>query len=192
MKACLELLLARASSAHSLATDQKSETREKKQPTRLPLSQDFGQLALAAVFSIVSHGTVAVPITHLPSRRLYLSWAYGGRCPPLPVLQYSGEGSDRQYHPAGLLWFLRRSASQNLLNATCRQPEFQGNVREAMRCQNVHEMNFGFDMQGAQAIVNDPFVNRDERSGCRWTFIPTQAYRGYRIPSLYPEVTRQQ
>jgi hypothetical protein len=44
-----------------------------------------------------------------------------------------------------------------------------------MRRQNVHEMNFGFDMQGAQAIVNDPFVNRDERGGCRWTFVPTQA-----------------
>ncbi len=54
------------------------------------------------------------------------------------------------------------------------EPEFQGNVREAMRRHNVHEMNFGFDMQGAQAIVNDPFVNRDERGGCRWTFVPTQ------------------
>jgi D-glycero-alpha-D-manno-heptose-7-phosphate kinase len=54
------------------------------------------------------------------------------------------------------------------------EPEFQGNVREAMRRQDVQEMNFGFEMQGAQAIVNDPFVNRDERGGCRWTFIPTQ------------------
>lgn len=55
------------------------------------------------------------------------------------------------------------------------EPEFQGNVREAMRYKNVQEMNFGFDMQGAQAIVNDPFANRDERGGCRWTFFPTQA-----------------
>jgi len=54
------------------------------------------------------------------------------------------------------------------------EPEFQDNVREAMRRQQVREMNFGFDMQGAQAIVNDPFVNRDERGGCRWTFVPTQ------------------
>jgi D-glycero-alpha-D-manno-heptose-7-phosphate kinase len=53
------------------------------------------------------------------------------------------------------------------------EPEFQGKVREAMRRQHVQEMNFGFDMQGAQAIVNDPFVNRDERGGCRWTFVPT-------------------
>jgi D-glycero-alpha-D-manno-heptose-7-phosphate kinase len=55
------------------------------------------------------------------------------------------------------------------------EPEFQDHVREAMRRQNAHEMNFGFDMQGAQAIVNDPFVNRDERGRCRWTFVPTQA-----------------
>lgn len=52
------------------------------------------------------------------------------------------------------------------------EPEFQAGVREAMREQNVHEMNFGFDMQGAQAIVNDPFESRDERQGCRWTFVP--------------------
>lgn len=184
MKACLELLLVRASSADSLATDQKSEAREKKQPTRLPLSPDFGQLALAAVFkhrqpwnrSRADHTPSFTP----PLPVVGLRWQMSAASRP----SYSGEGSDRQYHPAGLLWFLRRSASQNLLNATCRQPEFQGNVREAMRCQNVHEMNFGFDMQGALAIVNDPFVNRDERSGCHWTFIPTQAYRGYRIPSL--------
>jgi D-glycero-alpha-D-manno-heptose-7-phosphate kinase len=55
------------------------------------------------------------------------------------------------------------------------EPEFQSEVREAMRRQNVHEMNFEFDMQGAQAIVNDPFVNRDERGGCRWTFVPNVA-----------------
>jgi D-glycero-alpha-D-manno-heptose-7-phosphate kinase len=55
------------------------------------------------------------------------------------------------------------------------EPEFQGDVREAMRRENIYEMNFGFDMQGAQAIVNDPFVNRDEHSGCRWTFVPAQA-----------------
>jgi D-glycero-alpha-D-manno-heptose-7-phosphate kinase len=51
------------------------------------------------------------------------------------------------------------------------EPEFQPGVREAMKSYNVHEMNFGFDMQGAQAVVNDPFVNRDERNGCRWTFV---------------------
>jgi D-glycero-alpha-D-manno-heptose-7-phosphate kinase len=52
------------------------------------------------------------------------------------------------------------------------EPEFQDQVRGAMRQQNIHEMTFSFDMQGAQAIVNDPFVNRDEHNGCRWTFVP--------------------
>ena len=52
------------------------------------------------------------------------------------------------------------------------EPELQSAVREAMRLQDIHEMTFAFDMQGAQAIVNDPFINRDERSGCSWTFVP--------------------
>jgi D-glycero-alpha-D-manno-heptose-7-phosphate kinase len=55
------------------------------------------------------------------------------------------------------------------------EPEYQADVRDAMLFQNVQEMNFGFDMQGAQAIANDPFVSRDERGGCRWTFVPTHA-----------------
>jgi hypothetical protein len=41
-----------------------------------------------------------------------------------------------------------------------------------MKAKDVHQMNFAFDMQGAQSIVNDPFVNGDERTGCRWTFTP--------------------
>jgi D-glycero-alpha-D-manno-heptose-7-phosphate kinase len=57
------------------------------------------------------------------------------------------------------------------------EPEFQADVRDAMRARNVHEMTFAFDMQGAQAVVNDPFVNRDERNGCHWTFIPAAAHR---------------
>jgi D-glycero-alpha-D-manno-heptose-7-phosphate kinase len=55
------------------------------------------------------------------------------------------------------------------------EPQYQSHVRQAMLHEKIQEMNFKFDMQGAQAIVNDPFVNRDERSGCRWTFVPTQA-----------------
>jgi len=49
------------------------------------------------------------------------------------------------------------------------EPEHQSAVRDAMRRQGIHEMTFGFDMQGAQAIVNDPFINRDNRDGCAWT-----------------------
>jgi D-glycero-alpha-D-manno-heptose-7-phosphate kinase len=52
------------------------------------------------------------------------------------------------------------------------EPDFQSDVREAMRRNDIQEMTFGFDMQGAQAIVNDPFINRDESSGCPWTFMP--------------------
>jgi len=52
------------------------------------------------------------------------------------------------------------------------EPDLQSDVREAMRRHDIQEMTFGFDMQGAQAIVNDPFINRDERRGCNWTFVP--------------------
>jgi D-glycero-alpha-D-manno-heptose-7-phosphate kinase len=52
------------------------------------------------------------------------------------------------------------------------EPAFQPNVREAMREHDIQEMTFSFDMQGAQAIVNDPFISRDERSRCSWTFVP--------------------
>ena len=55
------------------------------------------------------------------------------------------------------------------------EPDLQSNVREVMRAHDIQEMTFGFDMQGAQAIVNDPFINRDERNGCRWTFVPNVA-----------------
>ncbi len=52
------------------------------------------------------------------------------------------------------------------------EPEFQSAVREAMRQNDVHEMTFAFDMQGAQVIANDPFIDGDERGGCTWTFLP--------------------
>jgi len=55
------------------------------------------------------------------------------------------------------------------------EPEFQSNVREAMRREGIQEMTFGFDMQGAHAIVNDPFIHRDAKRGCVWTFVPKYA-----------------
>jgi hypothetical protein len=36
-------------------------------------------------------------------------------------------------------------------------------------------MAFTFDGQGAQVIVNDPFIDHDERAGTRWTFLPLSA-----------------
>jgi len=52
------------------------------------------------------------------------------------------------------------------------EPDLQSDVRAAKRRHDIQEMTFGFDMQGAQAIVNDPFINRDQSSGCPWTFLP--------------------
>ncbi len=52
------------------------------------------------------------------------------------------------------------------------EPQNQQALRAAMSAHGIHEMNFGFDTQGAQAIVNDPFIDSDERGGSRWVFVP--------------------
>jgi D-glycero-alpha-D-manno-heptose-7-phosphate kinase len=54
-------------------------------------------------------------------------------------------------------------------------PAHQGSVRTALAAEGVKEMAFAFDFQGAQVIVNDPFIDSDERAGSRWTFVPTSA-----------------
>jgi len=51
-------------------------------------------------------------------------------------------------------------------------PTHQDSVRKALAADGVKEMAFGFDFQGAQVIVNDPFIDSDERAGSRWTFVP--------------------
>jgi len=51
-------------------------------------------------------------------------------------------------------------------------PTHQPNVRTAMGAEGVREMTFSFDFQGAQLLVNDPFIDGDERTASRWTFVP--------------------
>ena len=51
-------------------------------------------------------------------------------------------------------------------------------VREALSKQGVQEMAFSFDMQGAQVVVNDPFIDSDEQGGSRWLFVPAKAMGG--------------
>jgi len=36
-------------------------------------------------------------------------------------------------------------------------------------------MAFAFDNNGAQVIVNDPFIDGDQRAGSRWIFAPVSA-----------------
>lgn len=51
----------------------------------------------------------------------------------------------------------------------------QQQLREAFRREGVKEMEFRFDFQGAQVIVNDPFIDGDERAGTHWQFVPRGA-----------------
>jgi D-glycero-alpha-D-manno-heptose-7-phosphate kinase len=55
------------------------------------------------------------------------------------------------------------------------EPACQDAVRSAMQAEGVQEMAFAFDGQGAQVIVNDPFIDHDEHAGTRWTFLPLNA-----------------
>jgi len=45
-------------------------------------------------------------------------------------------------------------------------------VRECLTKMGVREMGFEFDFQGAQVVVDDPFIDSDERGGMKWTFEP--------------------
>ena len=49
--------------------------------------------------------------------------------------------------------------------------EKQPAVRNALAAEGIREMAFAFDSQGAQAIVNDPFIDGDKNGGSRWTFL---------------------
>jgi len=48
-------------------------------------------------------------------------------------------------------------------------------VRGALQGEGLQEMAFAFDTQGAQVIVNDPFIDQDAQAGTRWTFLPTSS-----------------
>jgi D-glycero-alpha-D-manno-heptose-7-phosphate kinase len=52
------------------------------------------------------------------------------------------------------------------------EPAYREAVRFALQREGIQEMAFAFDSQGAQVIVNDPFIDHDEHAGTRWTFQP--------------------
>lgn len=55
------------------------------------------------------------------------------------------------------------------------EPAYQNRVREVLVADGVREMAFAFDFQGAQLIVNDPFIDGDERAASPWIFVPRTA-----------------
>ena len=52
------------------------------------------------------------------------------------------------------------------------EPQRQERVRQTLAAEGLKEMQFNFDFQGAQVLVNDPFIDNDEHSASRWTFVP--------------------
>jgi D-glycero-alpha-D-manno-heptose-7-phosphate kinase len=55
------------------------------------------------------------------------------------------------------------------------ESERQEAVRSALHAEGIQEMAFAFDSNGAQVIINDPFIDGDERTGSRWIFTPVTA-----------------
>jgi len=55
------------------------------------------------------------------------------------------------------------------------EPEKQEAVRSALHAEGIQEMAFSFDTHGAQVVVNDPFIDGDDRAGSRWVFVPVSA-----------------
>jgi D-glycero-alpha-D-manno-heptose-7-phosphate kinase len=55
------------------------------------------------------------------------------------------------------------------------EEKLQGKVRDAMAKLELREMAFELDFQGAEVVVNDPFIDGDVKSGMRWTFVPSFA-----------------
>lgn len=55
------------------------------------------------------------------------------------------------------------------------EPARQDQVRGALLAEGIREMTFAFDSHGAQVLVNDPFLDGDERTASRWTFVPASS-----------------
>jgi D-glycero-alpha-D-manno-heptose-7-phosphate kinase len=54
-------------------------------------------------------------------------------------------------------------------------PNLQEAVRAVLAGEGIKDMAFGFDSNGTQVVVNDPFIDGDERAGLRWVFQPVSA-----------------
>jgi D-glycero-alpha-D-manno-heptose-7-phosphate kinase len=59
----------------------------------------------------------------------------------------------------------------------CEQPQ-QAAVRQAFAEREIPELRFEFEADGAQAIVNDPFLDGDSHCGLRWSFVLSGAHMG--------------
>jgi D-glycero-alpha-D-manno-heptose-7-phosphate kinase len=57
----------------------------------------------------------------------------------------------------------------------CEQ-KYQAALRDAFACRDVPELKFEFESEGAQVIVNDPFLDGDGNCGLRWSFALGNVY----------------
>ncbi len=50
------------------------------------------------------------------------------------------------------------------------EPDHQRAVHDALAREGVPQMSFRFDLHGANVVVNDPFIDGDDRCGMNWVF----------------------
>jgi D-glycero-alpha-D-manno-heptose-7-phosphate kinase len=55
------------------------------------------------------------------------------------------------------------------------EEEHQDKVRHALGEMGIREMAFELDFEGAHVVVNDPFIDGDEKCGMRWVFSPVSS-----------------
>ena len=55
------------------------------------------------------------------------------------------------------------------------EEEHQGSVRHVLAEMGIREMDFELDTDGTHVVVNDPFIDGDEKCGMRWIFCPVFA-----------------
>lgn len=55
------------------------------------------------------------------------------------------------------------------------EEEHRDDVRQALAELGIREMGFELDFDGAHVVVNDPFIDGDEKCGMRWIFSPVCA-----------------
>lgn len=108
------------------------------------------------------------------ARMLHAGWEAKKKISPL----VSNEVIDRAYEVAiehgALGGKIAGAGGGGFLLLFCKE-ENQDNVRRALAEMGIREMAFEFDLDGAQVVVNDPFVDGDDKCGMRWLFSPIAA-----------------
>ncbi len=60
------------------------------------------------------------------------------------------------------------------------EKRYQEAIREIFARQDVPELRFEFESEGAQVVINDPFLDGDNNCGLRWNLVLNHSYLSHR------------